>query len=269
MPTSVRVVRTDDEKVTRLLASRLPGPLEAPRSWLGAGLLAALVAGLVAGSPSAPVAAPTTDAMHVVAVDVVPPQPIQPVFARPVRSARARPAASPPRASAPPRQADPPQSQAAPGDCSGPGWQERRGQRALASLRHAIPDGVTVAFLPGRGDLKGLTFYDTHRVEVYVGSCSAESDALLRHVVAHELGHAWDAMHLTGPLRAAYLAARGISTGTPWLGCSRCQDFATPAGDFAETYAQWQRNAPDSRSTIARPATAAELTTLGARFFAG
>ena len=151
--------------------------------------------------------------------------------------------------------------------CSGAGWQQRRGAAALGSLRHAVPGGVSIAFLPGRGGLKGMTYYDTHHVDVYVGACDRESDALLRHVVAHELGHAWDSLHLTQTMRADYLAARGIPAGTPWFGCNKCQDFATPAGDFAETYAQWQRGASDSRSKLAPPASQAQLQQLAAAFF--
>ena len=30
---------------------------------------------------------------------------------------------------------------------------------------------------------------------------------------------------------------RGIDPKTPWFGCSRCSDYKTPAGDFAETFA--------------------------------
>jgi hypothetical protein len=104
-------------------------------------------------------------------------------------------------------------------------------------------------------------------VDVFVASCGRESDALLRHVVAHEMGHAWDSLHMTDALHARYLSARGIPAGTPWFGCNTCQDFATPAGDFAETYAQWQRGASDSRSRLAPPASAADLAALGAEFF--
>ncbi|MBK5306670.1 MAG: hypothetical protein JJD92_08300 [Frankiaceae bacterium] len=151
--------------------------------------------------------------------------------------------------------------------CSGPGWVERRGTAALAGLLHATPAGVTVSFLPGGGALKGMTYYDRHHVDVFVQSCARESDTLLRHVVAHEMGHAWDSVHMTDELRARYLAARGIATGTPWFGCNKCQDFATPAGDFAETYAQWQRGASDNRSTVAPAASPAQLASLGAEFF--
>jgi hypothetical protein len=259
--------------------------IDTPTAWVGAALLVALVGGIAgvvglsgtatgAATASAPASA-TAPAAHVVAVDVVRPQPVDIVFARPVAPARkaaparqaqpavqvraARPAATVTRATR--------TRPATSADCTGEGWQQRRGENALRSLQHPVPAGVTVAFLPGRGALKGMTYYDRHHVDVFVQSCASESDSLLRHVVAHEMGHAWDSLHMTADLRAAYLEARGIAAGTPWFGCSECQDFATPAGDFAETYAQWQRGASDSRTTIARPASPAELADLGARFF--
>jgi hypothetical protein len=203
-------------------------------------------------------------------IDVVLNQPRTPLAAGPVAAKPAPAGTGPAPAAAPVRRAARPVIAAlvdAATSCTGAGWQQRRGQAALGSLRHPVPGGVTVAFQPGGGALKGMTYYDRHHVDVFVASCARESDALLRHVVAHEMGHAWDSRHMTDALRADYLAARGIPAGTPWFGCSRCQDFATPAGDFAETYAQWQRGASDSRSRLAAPATPAELQRLGAAFF--
>lgn len=205
-------------------------------------------------------------------VDIVPPTPVQISFARP--QAPTRPAAAPSRVprsvvtvAALPAVAAVSAVTSTDASCSGDGWRERRGQAALASLQHPVPAGVSLTFLPGGGALKGMTYYDRHHVDIYVGSCAAESTTLLRHVVAHEMGHAWDSLHLTDALRADYLAARGIPAGTPWFGCNQCQDFATPAGDFAETYAQWQRGSSESRSKLAAPASAAQLAELGSRFF--
>ena len=256
--------------------SRIAGPLQAPRSWVSAGILAAVLAGVVASTgettPAAPAAAaaPAPVLVQYIAVDEVAPQPVEVELTTPAapqvkpaavrRVTRSRPAA-PARPAVAARPATPLSS-----DCTGAGWQQRRGEKALASLRHGVPAGVSISFLPGRGALKGITFYDRHAVEVYVGSCASMSDKLLRHVVAHELGHAWDSLHMTPELRAEFMKARGIPASTPWFGCSYCQDFATPAGDFAETYAQWQRGVTTSRSQMARPATPAELSALS-RFF--
>jgi hypothetical protein len=151
--------------------------------------------------------------------------------------------------------------------CSGPGWQQTRGSRALASLRHPTPAGVSVSFKGSRAGYLGLTYPASHHVDMFVRSCSAESWTLLRHVMAHEMGHAYDAAHMTAASRRAYMAMRGIPAGTPWFGCSYCSDFATPAGDFAETYSQWQRGSADSRTRIAPMPGAAALARLGATFF--
>ncbi|MCW2779409.1 MAG: hypothetical protein JWN17_3134, partial [Frankiales bacterium] len=156
---------------------------------------------------------------------------------------------------------------AAGSSCSGTGWQERRGAAALASLRPAPSPARALRFRPGRPGFLGLTHLDSRVVEVFVRPCSTQSDALLRHVVAHELGHARDQAAMTPASRTAYLRARGIPVGTPWFGCDRCTDFATPAGDFAETYAQWRRGATSSRSRMAPAPGPAALAALAVRFF--
>jgi hypothetical protein len=126
---------------------------------------------------------------------------------------------------------------------------------------------VTVSFLGAKSGYLGLTFPERHHVDVYVRSCSAESFTLLRHVMSHEMGHAYDAAHMTASMRAAYMAMRGIPAGTPWFGCNYCTDFNTPAGDFAETYSQWQRGSHDSRTQIAPMPGSAQLAQIAAAFF--
>jgi hypothetical protein len=113
----------------------------------------------------------------------------------------------------------------------------------------------------------GLTHLEQRRIEMFVRACDVQSDGLLRHVMAHELGHAYDTTHMTADARAAWKAVRGIPAGTPWYGCSGCTDFATPAGDYAEVYAQWARGASDNRSKLAGSPGPAELAQLAGRFF--
>ena len=151
--------------------------------------------------------------------------------------------------------------------CSGADWQQRRGQAALASLRPAPAPAYALRFEGAKDGFLGLTKPASRSVVIHVRSCAQESPALLRHVLAHELGHAWDKTRLTDAQRAQWLRLRGIPAGTPWFGCDACTDFATPAGDFAETYAQWQRGATSSRSELAPAASPAELERLAARFF--
>lgn len=151
--------------------------------------------------------------------------------------------------------------------CSGRGWQQRRGEAALASLRPAQPPTWSLTFQAGQDGYLGMARPALQAVEIYVRSCDRESDDLLRHVLAHELGHAYDQSRLSDAQRAEWLAARGLAAGTPWQGCHRCTDFATPAGDFAEVYAQWRRGASDNRSELAGSPSPADLEDLAVRFF--
>ena len=194
------------------------------------------------------------------------------VAAAPVSAANAAPAAPAPAA---PRPAPPVARKApaaapapAPSVCSGAGWQARRGAAALASLRSgAERTGFRVEFAAARKGYMGLTHLKQRRIEVFVRACGVQSDELLRHVIAHELGHAYDTTHGTTAARTAWKAARGIPASTPWYGCSGCADFATPAGDFAEVYAQWTRGASSNRSQLAGDVPPAQLAALAQRFF--
>jgi hypothetical protein len=150
---------------------------------------------------------------------------------------------------------------------SGEGWQERRGREALRSLTVQDSSGFQVIFSQARDGYYGLTRLRARTVEVYVRSCEEQPRELLRHIVAHELGHAHDATRNTAHDRAAWLAARQLPPGTPWYGCSGCVDFGTPAGDYAELYAQWARGAATNRSSAAPVPDAAALAALAERFF--
>lgn len=66
------------------------------------------------------------------------------------------------------------------------------------------------------------------------------SDERLAFTLAHEMGHALDALHVTPDERREYRDLRGISQRVawqwPWDGSS-IGDRAMPAGDFAESFA--------------------------------
>lgn len=260
-------------------------------SWVGAAALtvlgtAAVSAVVLASAPLVPVPVPAAAApgtpVHVLAAYELPPAPLVLSFPSddapaaagtqapaPVRTAAARTTRTSRRTSrAAVRIAPVPAPVAADPRCSGDGWEQRRGEAALASLRRPSDAAqIAVSFQAGRPDILGLAHLQEHSVEVFVRSCEREPEALLRHVVAHEIGHVVDATRMTLELREQWLAARGIPAGTAWFGCDRCTDFATPAGDFAETYSQWQRDGSDSRSQLAAPAPPAELERLAAQFF--
>ena len=251
--------------------------LRGSRGWLAVAVLALALTALmasqlrptVAHADLTPVAATTSLSPSVAAspaVDV--PEPTSAPTAAAAPAAPAAPVASraPEPAPAPAKKA--PAAAPRTDFCDGPGWQERRGQRALATLRDTGQrSGVTVAFQGAKTGFLGLTYPARRHVDVFVRSCDAESAALLRHVVSHEMGHAYDAAHMTPSLRDAYLAMRGIPASTPWFGCSYCSDFATPAGDFAETYSQWQRGSHDSRTMIAPMPSDTQLAAIAAAFF--
>lgn len=251
-------------------------------TWIASAALTVLASGavaavsLVTAAPAALTAAaqPPADAARVVAAFRTAPEPVRLNASSPGPSPSAAPARAAVRAaSGRPAGALPAARPAAlrTGNplCEGAGWQQRRGEAAVSRLRRpADARAVTVAFRAARPDVLGLAHLRERRVEVFVRSCASQSDARLLHVVAHELGHLVDAVRLTSELRDQWLAARGIPAGTPWFGCDGCTDFATPAGDFAETYAQWQRGATTSRSQLAPAPSRAQLHALAARFFA-
>ncbi len=212
-------------------------------------------------APAAPAVAaavvPAPVAAAVVPAPVVPAPDVPAPVGSPPAAAVAAPAPSAPVASAP----------ETPSSCSGEGWQQRRGEAAMASLRPGSAPGYPVTFKPAKKGFYGLTKPREQTIDIYVRDCTTESDALLRHVVAHEIGHALDKTVLTDGQRSAWLATRGIAVRTTWYGCNRCTDFGTPAGDFAEVYAQWRRGATDNRSTLAGAPGPAALDALAREFF--
>ena len=270
-----------------------PSRLTGRRGWsVVVGLSTALAVLVVGQLPAASADAPLVAGSAAVAVASAPSSPSSPspLPAAEERTAAPRPAAAqpvaqpaaPPPAAVPPAAVPPPAvqpaaaqpvakpaaPQPAPGPCSGDGWQQRRGAAALASLQGgAERTGFRVEFRGARKGYLGLTHLQERRIEVFVRACGTQSDELLRHVMAHELGHAYDTTHGSAATRRAWMAVRGIPDGTPWYGCSGCTDFATPAGDFAEVYAQWARGSSTNRSELAGDVPPAQLVQLARQFF--
>lgn len=209
--------------------------------------------------------------------------PTRPVWTTPVPAVAADPAGRSHSVGLPPRSADPPATtpparpvgvlpgpvRPAPGPlCSGAGWEQRRGVTMLARIGYPYRGlAFSIHFRPARAGHLGFTSYAARRIEIYVRPCSRESDVVLTHTIAHEIGHAVDYTLGDPGRRARWQQARGIATSTPWYGCSTCPDYHTPAGDFAETFAYWQVGPADYRSTMARPPTPAQLRTLGSFFW--
>jgi hypothetical protein len=136
---------------------------------------------------------------------------------------------------------------------------------ALAALDWPWQELVfDVRFRPYRGRFLGLTDASTRTITVYVKRGQSEGD--LRTTIAHELGHALDAVTGTEETRAAYREARGIAADVPWYPCDRCEDLRSPAGDFAETFARWLVGPEHVRATRWPAPDATELEQLGYLF---
>jgi hypothetical protein len=110
-----------------------------------------------------------------------------------------------------------------------------------------------------------LTERRTRTVTIWVRP--HESDALLRHVIAHEIGHALDLGSMTSTDRQRYLSLRGRS-GSSWFPASSrtTSDFASAAEDFAEVFALWRLGNRDFRSRFAPRPTAGQLRALDPLF---
>jgi hypothetical protein len=141
----------------------------------------------------------------------------------------------------------------------------QRGQRVLASLHYDWQAlGYRFVFLPGQKGLLGMTSGADKTVTIYVRS--TQSDLILAHTIAHELGHVLDFTRGTADRRSAYLRIRGLNPNLAWFGCSGCTDYATPAGDWAEVFAYYLAGPGDFRSQMQSAPTAGQLLQLGALF---
>ena len=184
--------------------------------------------------------------------------------APPPRPRPPRPALSSPRGARRPKPAIRRRAASSPASTTAgaPGWEIRRGTAALSRISYPWPQvGYSVEFLPGVSGYRGRTFPDTHRIEIYVRP--GDSVELLAHVVAHELGHAVDLTYNTDARRQEWLQLRGVDPNrVSWFTCGGCRDFATPAGDYAETFALWQAGGGLFFGTLAPPPTPEQLARL-------
>jgi len=169
----------------------------------------------------------------------------------------------PATAAPPPLVATPPRSAAttAPTD---PPTAAGRVSEALARISYPWRQlGYRIVFLGPEAGMWGRTSQRSlSTIDIYVRP--DESVDMLAHVVAHEIGHAVDLVYGTDQRLSLWLELRGISP-RPWFTCSMCQDFSTPAGDFAEVFAYWQLG-DFSRSELAPPPTPAQLSQLSTLF---
>jgi hypothetical protein len=140
----------------------------------------------------------------------------------------------------------------------------RRGLEALAVISYdwvdLLPDWE-IRFHAAASGAYGYTVAENERIDIYVRT--EESEALLAHVIAHELGHAVDVSFNDGDDRRRWLDVRGIDD-VPWWPENRAADFATGAGDFAESFAAWQVGDASFRSKLGPPPNAEARALLAA-----
>ena len=120
-----------------------------------------------------------------------------------------------------------------------PGWQQRKGEAALAQIGFPWQAlGVRIKFMAAKSGYRAGMFPHENLIEVYVRDTLTVDEIALD--IAHELGHAFDWVRMDTASRATFKQIRGYGDRPgAWFACSRCTDFMTPAGDFAETFAYW------------------------------
>jgi len=170
------------------------------------------------------------------------------------------PAAAPPA----PVRAAAPQSTASVPPPPDPSTPEGRISAAMARISYPWQQlGYRIIFLGPQAGISGRTSPRSMGfIDIYVRP--DESVDTLAHVIAHEIGHAVDLTYGNDQRRALWERLRGI-TAQSWFTCSMCQDFSTPAGDFAETFAFWQLH-DYSRSQLAPAPDPTELSELAPLF---
>ncbi len=114
----------------------------------------------------------------------------------------------------------------------------------------------TIEFTEPNDELFGLTHTRDERIEIFVRPDQTVEQ--LAHVIAHELGHAVDVTLNDGDDRRAWQDARSVGAAEWWPG-SGTTDFATGAGDFAESFAAWQVGEAGFRSEIGDVPTDAQI----------
>lgn len=114
-------------------------------------------------------------------------------------------------------------------------------QRVLAAIsfpwQEYLP-GWRIEFVGPRNGYRGLTFTNDKVIQIYQRSDFSFDDYV--HVLAHEIGHAIDVTYLDDSARAAWISIRGINANAPWWVSEGGRDFASGAGDWAESFAWWQ-----------------------------
>jgi hypothetical protein len=141
------------------------------------------------------------------------------------------------------------------------GTVESRGAAALALIDYPWQrTGYSMVFAGPNANQLGLTEPSRKRITIYVRPTQSTTD--LARIIGHEIGHAVDFTMTTDAERADYRRIRGLDD-RPWYPtCGTCADYASPAGDWAETFAYWLLGNGSFNSQLAGKPTAAQLAGL-------
>lgn len=137
---------------------------------------------------------------------------------------------------------------------------QERGELALSQINYPIAATKYSVVFEGHLDgILGVTDNSNNTITIYVRD--GQTTASIARVIAHELGHAVDFSLLNWAERANYVSIRGLPTDT-WYPCNMCEDYASPAGDFAEVFAYWLLGPGDFRSMMAGEPSLDQLNAL-------
>ena len=141
------------------------------------------------------------------------------------------------------------------------GTVESRGAAALALIDYPWQrTGYGIVFAGPNDKLLGLTEPSRKRITIYLRPTQTTGD--VARILGHEIGHAVDFTMTTDAERADYRRIRGLDN-RPWYpGCGSCADYASPVGDWAETFAYWLLGNGSFNSQLAGKPTAAQLKAL-------
>jgi hypothetical protein len=147
------------------------------------------------------------------------------------------------------------------------GTVEQRGAAALALINYPWErTGFSIVFTGPNSGLLGLTDPNSQRITIYVRPTQSTRD--IARVLGHEIGHSVDFTMTTDAERADYRRIRGLDDRAWYPSCSGCSDYASPVGDWAETFAYWLLGDGSFASQLAPKPTAAELAALTPLFTA-
>ncbi len=137
-----------------------------------------------------------------------------------------------------------------------------KGEAALELIAYdwqtSLPDW-SIEFSGEVAGRLGYAFFHDKRIEIYVRDSQSVAD--VAEVLAHELGHAVDITLFDGEDRDTWLTARNLGSSAWWPEPGARSDFASGAGDWAESFAHWLLD-DTSQSELGGEPTAAELAVL-------